>query len=530
MTNRQTSYDAIPYPSIAFPETHPDRLSAVAMLFGLKAPPPATCRVLELGCSTGINVAAIAQIYPGSKCLGIDASSRQIAEGWQVIEALGLKNVQLKHLDILEIPENLGEFDYIISHGVFSWVPARVQDKILEVCKRHLAPDGVAYLSYNTFPGWHIRGIVRDMMFYRGMQFAEPEMRLAQAKSLVEFVAQSSAGTDNPYQKLLQAEFNNLGRMTDHYLHHEHLEEHNQPIYFYEFARRIAVNGLQYLGDADFSMMVSTNFSPEVAKTLNEMGAHDIVQMEQYMDFVRCRYFRKTLICHAGKKLNRRIDAAVVKTLMLASNAVPEGGELDLASAQRATFGTPEGRKLNCRAPLTKLALRNLGRAWPMPVAFSTLFAQCVQEATVAGHLSHGREDTDEFLAAELLTAIGAGVIEWRITPAPYTTEIGQKVRATPLARWQAERAYRATNLRGELTTLDEIHRQTLKLLDGQRSLAQIIDGLAQSVKRGELLLHRERDKTPVTEDGEVRTLLGAALPKVLDNLARRAFLAGPVS
>jgi SAM-dependent methyltransferase len=296
MAQKQTRYDAIPYPTSPFRQTRPERLGAIARLFGLEAPPAEKCRVLELGCSMGGNLIVMAQDHPGSRFLGIDASSRQIGEGWKTIDTLGLKNIQLKQLDILDIGDDIGEFDYIISHGVFSWVPAPVQGKMLEICQRHLAPNGVAYISYNTYPGWHIRGIVRDMMFFRGVQFADPQTSLAQAKSLVEFVAQSSKGADTPYQRLLQSELKHIGQMEDYYLQHEHLEENNQPLYFHEFARRLAVNGLQYLGDADFSTMVSSNFSAEVAKTLQELGAHDIVQMEQYMDFVRCRYFRKTLV------------------------------------------------------------------------------------------------------------------------------------------------------------------------------------------------------------------------------------------
>jgi len=285
MAKKQTAYDDIPYPSNPFPYSRPERLSAIAKLFGLDAPAPETCRVLELGCSMGTNLLVIAQDHPGSRCVGVDASSRQIAEGWKTIDALGLKNIQIKHLDILEVGDDFGEFDYIISHGVFSWVPLAVQNKMLEICKRLLAPKGIAYISYNTNPGWHIRGILRDMMLYRGMQFADPDARLAQAKSLVEFVAQASLGSDTPYQRLLQSELKHIGRMQDYYLHHEYLEENNQPLYFNEFAKRLAVNGLQYLGDAEFSTMVAANFSPEVTRTLNELGAHDIVQMEQYMDY-----------------------------------------------------------------------------------------------------------------------------------------------------------------------------------------------------------------------------------------------------
>jgi methyltransferase-like protein/SAM-dependent methyltransferase len=529
MPRTQTRYDAIPYPTAPFRYTRPERLAAIAKLFGLDAPPAQACRVLELGCSMGGNLIVMAHDHPDSRFLGIDASSRQIAEGWKTIDALGLKNIQLRHQDILEIGEDIGEFDYIVSHGVYSWVPPAVQARMLEIVQRALAPNGVAYISYNTYPGWHIRGIVRDMMFYRGAQFADPQAGLAQAKALVEFVAQSSKGSDTPYQRLLQSELKHLSRMEDYYLQHEHLEEHNQPLYFHEFARRLAVSGLQYLGDADFSTMVSTNFSPEVAQTLHQLGAHDIVQMEQYMDFVRCRYFRKTLVCRSSVRLNRSLTPAVVKGLLLASDAAPPASGWSFDPAQTVSFETPGGLRLSCRSPLTKAALRALRQAWPMPVAFAELLAGAEREAAREGFPTP-EGDPGEFLAGEVLTGMAGGVIEWRLTPVAFTTAVGETPATTALARLQAGQGYKVTNLRGELVTLDEIHRQTLKLLDGRRTRAGLVDGLLAPVRAGDLALQRDSDRQKVTDEAEMRRLLGPALDKVLENLARRALLMRPAA
>ena len=518
MQGKTTTYDAIPYESKPFRETRPERLAAIARLFGLASPPVESARVLEIGCSMGGNLIPMAQDLPEGRFVGIDASSRQIAEGWKTVEALGLKNIELRHLDIMDVERDLGEFDYIVSHGVFSWVPRRVQNRMLELCQRHLRPNGVAYISYNTYPGWHIRGIVRDMMLYRGGQFADPATRLAQAKSLVSFVAQATRGADTPYQRLLQSELNHMGHMEDYYLHHDHLEEHNEPVYFHEFARRLAVNGLQYLGEADFSMMVSTNFAPEVARTLHELGAHDIIQMEQYMDFVRCRYFRKTLVCRSGVRLNRTLSPQVVQGLWLSANAAHEG-ELALDPGVTQAFTTPGGDSVNCRSPLTKRALAELRRHWPMPIPFERLCK--LADAKDAGE--------EQFLGGEMLTCMAAGVVEWRLTPPPFTTEVGEKPEATPLARLEATRGYRVTSLRGDTVALDELHRQLLRLVDGTRTQAALADALLAMVRRGELVLHREGDpKAPVREEAEARGLLGPALARALDNLAKKALLRRP--
>jgi len=521
MPRKQSRYDTIPYLSNPFRQSHPDHLAAVARLFGLNTPSRDNCRVLELGCSMGGNLIAIAQDYPGAACLGIDASSRQIAEGWKSINELGLTNIQLKHMDILDIRDDLGQFDYIISHGVYSWVPGPVQERMLEILQRHLAPNGVGYISYNTYPGWHIRGIARDIMLYRGMQFTDPETQLAQAKELLKFVTHSAQGADNPYQRLLQKELDLLTKVQDYYLQHEHLEEHNLPVYFHEFAQRLQTNGLQYLGDAEFSTMISTNFSADVAKTLHDLGAHDIVQMEQYMDFVRCRYFRKSLICRSGIKLERSLSSRVVKDLFLSSNAVPDNADVPLDPSKAVHFSVQAGYSVTCLSPLTKLALQHLREQWPMPVPFEEL-AKLVTEKSEA--LGYRGDNPVEFLAGEILTTIGAGIVEWRLTPALYTTNVDDEPLTTPLARLQARNGYQVTNLRGELITLDEIHRQILMHLDAEHSHQAIADELLVPLKTKQLILKRD-DGTPVEEEQEMRALLGSVLDKVLVNLANKALL-----
>src|SRR5262245_58637378 len=169
-----TSYDEIPYSNTAFSYTHPDCLATVAALYGLTPPPVDRCRVLELGCGRGGNLIPMALALPDSRFLGIDLSARQIASGQEMVTALGLANIELRPFSILDVDESFGLFDYIICHGVYSWVPAEVQDKILAICARNLAPNGVAYVSYNTYPGWHQRGTVREMLCYHVQQFREP--------------------------------------------------------------------------------------------------------------------------------------------------------------------------------------------------------------------------------------------------------------------------------------------------------------------------------------------------------------------
>jgi len=186
------SYDELPYDSHPFVQTTPSRLATVATLFGMNPVPIDKCRVLELGSAAGGNIAPLAELYPDSEFVGVDLSARQIADGQKVVQAAGLKNITLRHASITDVDESYGKFDYIICHGVFSWVPDPVRQKILAVSAALLNPQGVAYVSYNTYPGWHMRGMIRDMMRFHAMLFDTPARRVEQARALLDFLAQSA--------------------------------------------------------------------------------------------------------------------------------------------------------------------------------------------------------------------------------------------------------------------------------------------------------------------------------------------------
>jgi SAM-dependent methyltransferase len=184
-------YDEVPYQGGAYPQTNPERLATIATLFGMRPPPIEKCRVLEIGTADGSNLIPLSYIYPNSEFLGIDLSASQVATGNAIIRELGLKNIQLEALDIAELRNNTGVFDYIICHGVFSWVPRLIQDAIFDVCARLLTPNGIAYISYNTYPGWSFRGVARDIMCFHAGPFKRAEDKIEQACAMLRFVAES---------------------------------------------------------------------------------------------------------------------------------------------------------------------------------------------------------------------------------------------------------------------------------------------------------------------------------------------------
>src|SRR2546423_1022358 len=118
-----TAYDHVLYPSLAHVQTHPDRLATIAALFGMQTAPVEKCRVLELGCGDGTNLISMAYGLPNSEFVGIDAAGRAIAAGNEMIRDLSLHNVRLEQLDLVKFAAEGNPFEYIIAHGVYSWVP-----------------------------------------------------------------------------------------------------------------------------------------------------------------------------------------------------------------------------------------------------------------------------------------------------------------------------------------------------------------------------------------------------------------------
>jgi SAM-dependent methyltransferase len=229
MTNKtiQNSYDEVPYPSFAYPPTHPDHLATLATLSGMSPPPVAHCRVLELGCASGGNLIPMAYTLPESKFEGMDFSAREVADGQAILQALGLKNVTLNHLNILDVTSDFGQFDYIIVYGIYTWVNPAVQDRILEICRQNLVPNGVAYVSYNVYPGWHMNTIIRDVLLYHTRRTTKPQARIEQARALLKFMAESVPTENSLYGHFLRSMQEFLQPKPDAYLFHDFMEDVN---------------------------------------------------------------------------------------------------------------------------------------------------------------------------------------------------------------------------------------------------------------------------------------------------------------
>jgi methyltransferase-like protein len=510
------SYDEVPYESHPYAQTHPSRLATIATLFGLTPPPVEKCRVLELGCAAGGNIVPMAELFPESRFVGVDLSGRQIADGERIVRAAGLSNVALRHASILDVDESYGPFDYVLCHGVFSWVPDAVRDKILDICSKHLTPNGVAYVSYNTYPGWHMRGMIRDMMRFHALRFDSPDMRVKQARALLDFLAQSARDDGGAYSTLLRTELEHLRHQADHYLYHEHLEEVNDPVYFHQFAALAARHGLRYLGESRLTTMVSGNFAPEVQKAL-QIVAGEQVQAEQYMDFVRNRTFRETLLVKADITPNWAISPDAIRTLhVTTTRQIPDAGG-DVRSDAVVQYQTKSGMVLSTSNPVLKAAMRVLAGRWPATVPFEELDRTVYEMLGAPG-------DGGQTLALGLLnTYLAADLVELHAAPIAAVPPREKPVAlASARARLAAGEAG-AANRRHELFRPSDFDRRLIPLLDGTRDRAAILDSLTELTLAKELTV--QRGGQPLTDPADVREALAPVLDQSLTGLSDASML-----
>ena len=518
-----TSYDEVPYESHPYPQSHPDRLATIATLFGMKPTPIGKCRVLELGCAAGGNVIPMAASLPDSEFVGIDQSTRQIADGQELVDALKLRNLKLRCADFNDVA-NEEPFDYIIAHGVYSWIADPLQEKLLEICGRALAPNGVAYVSYNTFPGWHYRGMIRDMMLYHVEQFPEPAMKATQARALLDFlVASLQQSNEDPFPSMLRQNLDLIRRQTDSYLLHDHLEEVNDPVYFYQFVERAGKHGLQYLGETEFATMLTNMYPKEVTETLQRV-AKDIVRMEQYMDFLRNRTFRQTLLCKSDLQLKRNVTPQDMMPFRVASPVeLPE--KLDIRSTQPEVFKIGgNNTTLTTSVPIVKAAFQHLHEMWPRSVPFDRLLAVSrsrLSSVTIRDQAMVNAEV--QALGSAILTGYTVRLLELRTHEPQFVTDVSERPRATDLSREQAKRGGRVTNQRHEMVNLDEFSRRTLQLLDGAHDRNALLDQMSRLVADGTLMVEQEGQK--VAGGDPLKQILGDAVDRCLTRFAKAALL-----
>lgn len=451
-------YDAVLYPARAFSQTHPDRLATLAALFGIAAAPPAACRVLELGCGAGGNLLPMAVALPDSTFVGIDSSRRAVERAQALRDSLGLTNIIFEQVGIEQYEVPAGGVDYVIAHGVFSWVPAPVRESLLALCAAALSEHGVAYVSYNALPGGHPRQALREMLAYHVGALDEPEQRMTAARGLLRLLG--AAGEADPeLAKTLGAEASKLSEHVDGLFFHDTLAEVNDPLYFHDFVAQASAHGLQYLTEAEFSETQLGALPEQLQQAL--LTISDPLRREQYLDFLKERMFRQTLLVRGSIELDRtprpeRLGA-------LAVSAPLRWGASEETS--RTTFTGPGGAHLTTDHPLVIGVLRKIGDAWPAAPWIADLAASKKELPAICD---------------ALLRCFAANLVRLHVHPPQLSTVAPQRPRVSALARLEAAQGELLTTTRHTAIRLDDdLGQRLITLLDGTRDRAALIEALA---------------------------------------------------
>jgi SAM-dependent methyltransferase len=439
-------YDLVPFHSTSVPGADCRRIEVIARLFGLTAAPCEQARVLELGCGSAANLIPLALQHPGACFIGCDLSRSALASAQRVIDSLGLTNIELRHVDICDVDDGWGCFDYILCHDVFSWVSAGARQKILATFGRNLAPRGVGYVSYAALPGWRLHGIARDMMRYRAASLSDPRQAVDQARAILAMGAAVQDQNPGPYAELLREEYCIFSAMSDEQLYHLAFSEHHQPFYFHEFIHLIGEAGLQFLGDCDVIRLFGPREPAAVRAFLNELPRLD---QQQYLDFLTNCTGRGALVCHQDVQIRSSPDEDVLRDCWVG-----------LATAARGELVAPD--------PPIQEALLRLKERRPEFVALSDLAKSGAPTSFFAD-------------------AYAAGMIDMALSPPCLSSRISDHPTVSPLARLQAQDGSTVTNQKCEAVRLTDLTRHVVTLLDGVHSRNDVAESVAYEIKAGRI-------------------------------------------
>lgn len=509
-----SDYETVPYPDFVHPRTNPDRIAATARLFGLRTADPSKCRVLEIGCGQGGNLISLASIYPESEFVGIDLSPGHIKRGLRNATAAGIPNVELHAMNVADFDaDRFGTFDYIIAHGIYSWVPDPIARHVLRICRQTLSPAGLAFVSYNTYPGWHAKSMIRDMIRYHTASIPEPDRRIAAAKRFLEDLVVSIPET-TAYGQTLREEFVKINQSDEAYLFHEQFEAINRPLMFVDFIDEIAREGLRYVSEANLTYLPTHRMPTEMARSL---AAMPLIRREQHIDFFADRSFRQSLLAHSDTVgLNDEPDVDAIVDLWLSTSA-KTGSAINLDELQ--LIG-PETAKATVRSSSSRIAMTHLIELKGIAIRFSDLW-EFVLSQTRDMVL---KPDSKTSLGSELLQLAKVGLVDWHVGPSPYTLTSGDHPTVSAWSRYQASVGETVATRRHQAIRLDEATRQLVQHCDGKHDLNAITDAVFEFIQRDAMHVHSEGQ--PISDSDQLRELVHQEVLRNLSSLAERGLFA----
>jgi len=534
MTFQEPSeYDNHPYPTKAQSQLHIDNLFAIATLQGFSPPAVGTASVLEIGCGDGMNLIPMACGLPAARFVGVDYAAGPIARAQAAAVRLGLGNIRFHHADVCDMASDFGEFDYIIAHGFYSWVPDAARNAMWAVAAGSLTERGLLFVSHNLLPGWRQTEMLRDFSMLAGRHSNNPPEARTHMWDAIARLA-SLRETKHP----LAIEAARTIAKGPETAFHDELNPHTRAFHFREVANAAANAGFRFVGDAKPRFRGGLHHAPEMISLAKPANGEGSELIEEYQDVLSLRPFRQSIFTRNRQLPDQRPLAERAAGLWVRGNL----RLTDRSSSGMRIYRSIDGDDLveTDNPALEALTLRVLASA-PDFVPFTTLTHDAL--SAIPGD---ERESREEFWTLfELLLRFGAFYLGARPFTAPPAAELQESYlpRVRPLVRMEAAIGPAVTSRLHETVAVpDPLFRALLVMADGTRSVKQIAAALAVAVSLQKFsgkphakvagvdlpLLSSEilkRQPELLSSDEAIRSFTAALVPQALEQLRRLCLL-----
>jgi SAM-dependent methyltransferase len=390
----------VPYPRRFTPQIAPQQLRLVAAMNGIATPPEDDFDYCELGCGNGDTLALLAAANPDARFVGVDFNQEHVACARSLASRAGLENVRVLPASFEGLrDEELPDFDFIVAHGVLSWVGPTTWDAVLAFARTKLKAGGLLYVSYNALPGWAAIEPLRRLMVEHTEKLGGSSLdRAREGLAFAQRLADAGVAffTSHPTAKSMLSLMRAAGLP---YVVHEYFNAHLRPFYFADVAREMKEHGLSFVGQLPLHLNVpELSIPPSIRKLTETM--RDRVELETLKDFATNELFRSEVYVRGdGARSVAEMRAYFETTPFgLTVGAVQREVRLPLVTVEYKTPAYDAILAELARGPASATELATRG---PLAALGASRIGDCVRNLVLGGQVVPMRAERANVLEGE---------------------------------------------------------------------------------------------------------------------------------